>query len=61
MLALRILAVLVVLLVGGALVTFLFTRDRRFLRFAWRVLKYGLVVAAIVLALFALERIAIAL
>ncbi|HSD55185.1 MAG TPA: hypothetical protein VLC47_13530 [Burkholderiales bacterium] len=60
MLAFRILAVLVILLVGGALVTFLFTRDRRFLRFAWRVLKYGLVVAAVVLVLFALERIAIA-
>ena len=60
MLALRILAVLVVLLVGGALVAFLFTRDRRFLRFVWRALKYGLVVAAVVLALFALERIAIA-
>jgi hypothetical protein len=59
-LALRVLAVLVVLLVGGALVAFLFTRNRRFLRFAWQTFKYAVIVAAIVLALFALERIAVA-
>jgi hypothetical protein len=59
-LALRILAVLAVLLVGGALVAFLFTRNRRFLRFAWQTFKYAVIVAAIVLALLALERIAVA-
>ena len=60
MLALRILAVLVVLAVGGALVAFLVTRNRRFLRFAWQTFKYAAIVAAIVLALFALERIVVA-
>jgi hypothetical protein len=59
-LALRILAVLVLLAVGGALGAFMVTRDRKFLRFAWRVVKYGLVAAALVLALFVLERVAIA-
>lgn len=61
MLALRFVALLAVLAVGGALVAFLFTRDRRFLRFAWRAFKYGVIVAALILALFALERIAVAL
>jgi hypothetical protein len=60
-LALRVVAVLAVLAVGGALVAYLFTRDRRFLRFAWRALTYGVIAAALVLALIALERIAVAL
>jgi hypothetical protein len=59
-LVLRVLAVLVVLAVGGALVAFLFTRNRRFLRFAWQTFKYAVIVAAIVFALIALERIAVA-
>jgi hypothetical protein len=58
--ALRILAVLVVLSVGGALIAFLFTRNRRFLRFAWQMFKYAVIVAAIVLALLVLERIVVA-
>lgn len=60
MVALRILAVLVVLSVGGALIAFLFTRNRRFLRFAWQMFKYAVIVAAIVLALLVLERIVVA-
>lgn len=60
MLALRILAVLVLLVVGGAIGAFAFTRDRKYLRFAWRVVKYGLVATALVLALLALERVAVA-
>jgi hypothetical protein len=59
-LALRILAVLVVLAIGGALVAFLFTRNNRFLRFAWQTFKYAVIVAAIVLALLALERVVVA-
>jgi len=34
---LRIVAYVAVLLIGASLAAFLFTRDRRFLRFAWRV------------------------
>ena len=61
MLALRVVAVLAVLVVGGALVAFLFTRDRRYLRFAAQALKYAVIVTALVLALFALERVAVGL
>jgi hypothetical protein len=60
-LALRVVAVLAVLAIGGALVAFLFTRDRRFLRFVWQAFKYGVIVAALVFVLLALERIAVGL
>ncbi len=56
MLVLRILAVLVVLAIAGSLVTFVATRDRRWLRFAVQVLKYGVIVALAIVALIALER-----
>jgi hypothetical protein len=56
---LRIVAYVAVILVGASLAAFLFSRDRRFLRFAWQVFKYGLVFAAVVLALVALERLAV--
>jgi nucleoside recognition membrane protein YjiH len=59
LLVLRIVAYVAVILIGAAVAAFLFTRDRRFLRFAWQVLKYGLVFAGVVLALFALERLAV--
>jgi hypothetical protein len=56
---LRIVAYVAVILIGASLAAFLFSRDRRFLRFAWQILKYGLVFAAVVLALVALERVAV--
>jgi hypothetical protein len=56
---LRIVAYVAVILIGASLAAFLFTRERRFLRFAWEVLKYGLVFAGVVLALLALERLAV--
>jgi nucleoside recognition membrane protein YjiH len=59
LLVLRIVAYLAVILIGASLAAFLFTRDRRFLRFAWQVLKYGLVFAGVVLALLGLERLAV--
>jgi hypothetical protein len=54
---LRIVAFAVVVLIGAALGAFLFTRDRRFLRFAWQVFKYGVLLAGVMLVLFALERV----
>jgi hypothetical protein len=60
MLVLRILAVLVVLTIAASLVTFLATRDRRWLRFAVQVLKYGVIVALAIVALIALERLLVA-
>jgi hypothetical protein len=56
LLVLRIVAFVAVLVIGGALGAFLFTRDRRFLRFAWQAFKYAVLFAGVVLILFALER-----
>lgn len=36
---------------------YVFTRDRRFLRYAGQIMKVGLIVVLVVLALFAIERI----
>ena len=56
LLVLRIVAFVVVILIGGSLAAFLFTRDRRFLRFAWQAFKYAVLFVGVVLILFALER-----
>lgn len=57
MLVLRIVGVLAVIALGASVLAFLFTRDRRYLVFAWRIAKYAIVVALIVLSLFFLERV----
>jgi hypothetical protein len=59
MLILRIVAVLAVIAIGAGILAYLFTRDRRYLGFAWRVAKYALIFALVVLSLFFLERIAV--
>ncbi|MEF8701014.1 MAG: hypothetical protein V5B32_07265 [Candidatus Accumulibacter sp. UW26] len=56
---LRLLAVLTMLCVAGGVVIFLFTRDARYLQFAWRVFRYALIVALLVFALMILERVAV--
>ena len=56
LLVLRIVAFVVVILIGASLAAFLFTRDRRFLRFAWQSFKYTVLFAGVVLVLLALER-----
>lgn len=55
MLALRIAGILVVLM-AGSVVTYLLTRDRRYLRFAFQVFKYALIFALLVFGLLILER-----
>lgn len=59
MLLLRLIGLLAVIGVGAAMFAFLFTRDRRYLHIAWRIGKYALVFALIVLSLFFLERVAV--
>ena len=59
MFLLRILAVLVVIAVGGGVVAYLMTRQQKYLHFSWRVFRYSLIVALLVFALMALERIAV--
>jgi hypothetical protein len=38
-------------------VMYIFTRDRRYLRFIWQVVKFTIVILAVVLIFFAFERI----
>jgi hypothetical protein len=56
MLALRIAGILVVLVTASGVVLFLLTRDRKYLSFAFRVFKYALVFALLLLGLLLLER-----
>ena len=58
--ALRVIGFLVLVAIGASVVTFLVTKDRRWLRFGWQVLKYSVIVALIVLAFLALERLILA-
>ncbi len=56
MLILRILGLLNVLTIGVSLMSWAFTRDARYVQFAWRVAKAALVIALAVMALLAAER-----
>jgi hypothetical protein len=56
MLALRIAGILVVLVTAGGAVLYLLTRDKKYLRFAFRVFKYALIFAFLVFGLLILER-----
>ena len=56
---LRLLAVLTLISVAGGVAAFLFTRDARYLQFAWRLFRYSLLVTLLVFALLILERVAV--
>jgi hypothetical protein len=56
-LALRILAILVVLAILAGSVLYIITRDRRYLRFAYQLLKYGVIFALFLFGLLVLERV----
>ena len=56
MLVLRIVGFLLLIAVGGSLVTYLLTRNRRYLTFAGQMLKYGMLMASIILAFMLFER-----
>ncbi len=58
MFVLRVLAVLVGITIGAGIVAFLFTRDRRFLRLSWRITRYAILAALVIMALLVLERVA---
>jgi hypothetical protein len=56
MILLRTVGFLVLLTTGGLLLAYLLTRDRRYLAWAGRVVRFAIVVAAIFMALYVLER-----
>jgi hypothetical protein len=60
MLILRIVGFLLLVTIGGSLLTYLLTRNRRYLTFAWQILKYGVVMACIILAFMLFERLLLA-
>ena len=59
MLLLRLGAILVVIAVAAGLALFLLTRDRRFLRFSFSTFRWALIVALLIFALLALERLVV--
>ena len=58
--AFRILGFLVLAVIAASGITYLVTRDRRWLRFGWQLFKYSVILALIVLAFVVLERVIIA-
>lgn len=56
MIVLRLVGVLVLITLGLAFALYLFTRDRRYLNFAWRVFQFAVVLLAVLMALYVLER-----
>lgn len=56
MVVLRILAVIAVIAIGGSILLYLFTGDRRYLALAWRLLKYAAILALILFGLLIAER-----
>jgi hypothetical protein len=53
---LRVVGFLILITIGAALVMSLLTRNRRYVTFAWQVLKYGMVMAIVVLVFLLFER-----
>ena len=56
MILVRLLLFLALAAIAVSAVMYLFTRDRRYLRFIWQVVKFTLVILAVVLIFFAFER-----
>ena len=57
MILVRLLLFLALAAIAVAAVMFLFSKDRRYLRFIWQVVKFTIVILAVVLIFFAFERI----
>lgn len=57
---LRVIGFLALITIGASVVTYIVTKDKRWLRFGWQVLKYSLILVLIVLAFLALERLVLA-
>jgi hypothetical protein len=56
MLVLRLIGILAVITIVGSFGLYLFTRNRRYLTFAWRVFQFAFVFLLVFLALYVLER-----
>ena len=56
MVVLRLVGALVLITLGVSLVLYLFSRNRRYLTFAWRVIQFAFIFLIAFLALYVLER-----
>ena len=56
MLVLRLMGILVLITIVGSIGLYLFTRNRRYLTFAWRVFQFAFVFLLVFLALYVVER-----
>jgi hypothetical protein len=56
MLVLRLVGVLVLIAITGSLALYVFTRNRRYLTFAWRVFQFAFVFLLVFMSLYLLER-----
>ena len=56
MILVRLLLFLALAAMGVAGVLYLFSRDRRYLQFIWQVVKFTILIIAVVLIFFAFER-----
>ena len=59
MILVRLLLFLALAAIAVAAVLYLFSKDRRYLRFIWQVVKFTIVILAVVLVFFAFERIVV--
>ncbi len=58
MFVLRIVGMLTAIAIGAGIAAYLFTGERRYLGLAWRITRYALIFALVILSLFALQRVA---
>ena len=56
MLVLRLMGILVLITIVGSIGLYVFTRNRRYLTFAWRVFQFAFVFLLVFLALYVLDR-----
>jgi hypothetical protein len=61
MIVLRLVGLLVLITIVASLALYLFTRNRRYLTFAWRVFQFAFVFLLVFMALYVLERLVLAI
>ncbi len=59
MLVLRLIGILLVIAIGACFITYVVTRNPRYLNLAWTLLRYSVIAALLIGALFVLERVII--
>ena len=56
---LRIVGAVFLIALGACFLVYVIDRDRRWLKFAWQLMRFGLIIVLLFLALYALERLLI--